>query len=35
SKARHVLISETDLARIIGDVAPAPAVDEPAEDLTF
>jgi DNA segregation ATPase FtsK/SpoIIIE, S-DNA-T family len=35
SKARHVLISEADLARIVGDAAPAPAVDEPAEDLTF
>jgi DNA segregation ATPase FtsK/SpoIIIE, S-DNA-T family len=35
SKARHVLISEADLARIVGDAAPAAAADEPAEDLTF
>ena len=35
SKARNVLITEADLARIVGDAAPEPAVDEPGDDLTF
>src|SRR5947209_11586043 len=35
SKARNVLITESDLVRILGDRAPAPAVDEPGDDLTF
>jgi S-DNA-T family DNA segregation ATPase FtsK/SpoIIIE len=34
SKARNVLISETDLARILGEDQPAP-IDEPVEDFTF
>jgi DNA segregation ATPase FtsK/SpoIIIE, S-DNA-T family len=35
SKARNVLITEADLPRIVGDAEPAPAVDEPGDDLTF
>jgi DNA segregation ATPase FtsK/SpoIIIE, S-DNA-T family len=34
SKARNVLISETDLARILGEDQPKP-IDEPVEDFTF
>jgi S-DNA-T family DNA segregation ATPase FtsK/SpoIIIE len=34
SKARNVLISETDLGRILGEPEHAP-IDEPVEDLTF
>jgi S-DNA-T family DNA segregation ATPase FtsK/SpoIIIE len=34
SKARSVLISETDLVRILGEPEPLPAAD-PVEDLTF
>ncbi|HEY0389794.1 MAG TPA: DNA translocase FtsK 4TM domain-containing protein [Gaiellales bacterium] len=35
SKARNVLIAESDLPRIIGDAAPVPVADEPGDDLTF
>ena len=35
SKARNVLITEADLPRIVGDAEPAPAVDEPGDELTF
>jgi len=35
SKARKVLITESDLPRIVGEDEPAMAVDEPADDLTF
>jgi S-DNA-T family DNA segregation ATPase FtsK/SpoIIIE len=34
SKARNVLISESDLVRILGEPEHAP-IDEPVEDLTF
>ena len=34
SKARNVLISETDLVRILGEPAHAP-IDQPVDDLTF
>ncbi len=34
SKARNVLISESDLVRILGEPAHA-SIDEPVEDLTF
>jgi len=34
SKARNVLISETDLARILGEDQPQP-IDAPVEDFTF
>ena len=35
SKPRNVLISESDLVRILGDASSTPPIDEPVDDLTF